>query len=30
VPTDEVDADVMAFLEMLQPGGFVGEVLESD
>ena len=30
VPADEVDADVMAFLQMLQPGGFVGEVLESD
>jgi hypothetical protein len=30
VPPDEVDADVLAFLQMLQPGGFVGEVLESD
>ena len=30
VPTDEVDADVIAFLQMLQPGGFVGEVLESE
>jgi hypothetical protein len=30
VPADEVDADVLAFLQMLQPGGFVGEVLESE
>jgi hypothetical protein len=30
VPADEVDADVAAFLQMLQPGGFVGEVLESE
>jgi len=30
VPADEVAADVDAFLQSLQPGGFVGEVLESD
>ena len=30
VPTDQVAADVEAFLQSLQPGGFVGEVLESE
>jgi hypothetical protein len=30
VPPDGVGADVEAFLEMLKPGGFIGEVLESD
>ncbi len=30
VPTDRVAADVEAFLQSLQPGGFVGEVLESE
>lgn len=30
VPTDQVAADVEAFLQTLQPGGFIGEVLESD
>jgi hypothetical protein len=29
VPTDQVPADVEKFLESLQPGGFVGEVLEA-
>jgi hypothetical protein len=30
VPTDQVVADVDAFLQALLPGGFVGEVLEND
>jgi hypothetical protein len=30
VPTDQVAADVDAFLQALLPGGFVGEVLEND
>ena len=30
VPTDQVAADVDEFIQTLQPGGFIGEVLESD
>ena len=30
VPTEQVAADVEAFLQTMQPGGFIGEVLESD
>jgi hypothetical protein len=30
VPVDQVSADVEAFLHTMQPGGFIGEVLESD
>ena len=30
VPADQVATDVDEFLETLQPGGFIGEVLESD
>lgn len=29
VPTDQVATDVEAFLQTLQPGGFIGEVLEN-
>jgi hypothetical protein len=30
VPADQVAEDVDAFLQSLQPGGFVGEVLEGE
>ena len=30
VPTDQVAADVDEFIQTLQPGGFIGEVLEND
>jgi len=30
VPTDQVAADVDEFIRTLQPGGFIGEVLEND
>ena len=30
VPVDQVVADVEAFLQALQPGGFIGEILEGE
>jgi sensor domain CHASE-containing protein len=30
VPTDQVAEDVDEFIQRLQPGGFIGEVLEND
>jgi hypothetical protein len=30
VPTDQVGTDVDEFIRTLQPGGFIGEVLEND
>jgi sensor domain CHASE-containing protein len=30
VPTDQVATDVDEFIQRLQPGGFIGEVLEND
>jgi len=30
VPADQVADDIISFLQTLQPGGFIGEVLESE